>query len=143
MRPEFKGIAMSVPVTVASADAGKLLLRLSVGILVLLHGIAKVTGGADGIVGMVEKAGLPGSFGYAVYIGEVIAPLAMILGVWTRLAALIVALNMVVAILLAHSGELFTLTRSGGWALELQGMFLFTALAVALIGPGRYALTRS
>ncbi len=134
---------MSVPITVASADAGKLLLRLSVGILVLLHGIAKVTGGADGIVGMVEKAGLPGSFGYAVYIGEVIAPLAMILGVWTRLAALVVALNMVVAILLAHSGELFTLTRGGGWALELQGMFLLTALAVALIGPGRYALTRS
>jgi len=134
---------MSVPITVASADAGKLLLRLSVGILVLLHGIAKVTGGADGIVGMVEKAGLPGSFGYAVYIGEVIAPLAMILGVWTRLAALIVALNMVVAILLAHSGEILTLTRSGGWALELQGMFLLNALAVALIGPGRYALTRS
>jgi len=134
---------MSVPITVASADAGKLLLRLSVGILVLLHGIAKVTGGADGVVGMVEKAGLPGSFGYAVYIGEVIAPLAMILGVWTRVAALIVAANMVVAILLAHSGEIFTLTRSGGWALELQGMFLFTALAVALIGPGRYALTGS
>jgi len=134
---------MSVPITVASADAGKLLLRLSVGILVLLHGIAKVTGGADGVVGMVEKAGLPGSFGYAVYIGEVIAPLAMILGVWTRLAALIVALNMVVAILLAHSGEILTLTRSGGWALELQGMFLLNALAVALIGPGRYALTRS
>ena len=134
---------MSVPITVASADAGKLLLRLSVGILVLLHGIAKVTGGADGVVGMVEKAGLPGSFGYAVYIGEVIAPLAMILGVWTRLAALVVALTMVVAILLAHSGELFTLTRGGGWALELQGMFLLTALAVALIGPGRYALTRS
>lgn len=134
---------MSVPITVASADAGKLLLRLSVGILVLLHGIAKVTGGADGIVGMVEKAGLPGSFGYAVYIGEVIAPLAMILGVWTRVAALIVAANMVVAILLAHSGEILTLTRSGGWALELQGMFLLNALAVALIGPGRYALTRS
>ena len=134
---------MSVPITVASADAGKLLLRLSVGILVLLHGIAKVTGGADGVVGMVEKAGLPGSFGYAVYIGEVIAPLAMILGVWTRLAALVVALNMAVAILLAHSGEILTLTRGGGWALELQGMFLLTALAVALIGPGRYALTRS
>jgi putative oxidoreductase len=134
---------MSVPITVATADAGKLLLRLGVGILVLLHGVAKVVGGPDYIVGAVEKAGLPGSFGYAVYLGEVIAPLAMILGVWTRIAALIVAANMAVAIVLVHSAELFTLTRGGGWALELQGMFLLTALAVALIGPGRYALSRS
>ena len=134
---------MRVPITVATADVGKLLLRLTVGILVLLHGIAKVAGGVEGIVGMVEKAGLPGSFGYAVYLGEVVAPFAMILGAWTRIAALVVALNMGVAILLVHSAELFTLTRSGGWALELQGMFLFTALAVALIGPGRYAVTRS
>jgi len=134
---------MSTPVTVASADAGKLLLRLTVGALVLLHGIAKVLAGPAFVVGLVEKLGMPGAFGYAVYLGEVIAPLAMILGLWTRIAALIVALSMVAAILLVHMGELFTLGQSGGWALELQGMFLFTALAVALIGPGRYAISRS
>ncbi|HEX6267797.1 MAG TPA: DoxX family protein [Burkholderiales bacterium] len=133
---------MSTTVTVASADAGKLLLRLAVGILVLLHGIAKVASGPAFVVGLVEKIGMPGAFGYAVYLGEVIAPLAMILGLWTRVAALIVALNMVVAVLLVHMGEIFTLTKTGGWALELQGMFLFTALAVAMIGPGRYALMR-
>ena len=133
---------MSITVTVAAADAGKLLLRLSVGTLILLHGIAKIFSGPAGIIGMVERAGLPGELGYAVYLGEVIAPLAMILGLWTRLAALVVVINMAVAIALAHMNELFALTRSGGWALELQGMFLFTALAVALIGPGRYALMR-
>jgi putative oxidoreductase len=133
---------MSMTVTVAAADAGKLLLRLTVGGLVLLHGIAKVIGGPDYIVGVVEKAGLPGSLGYAVYLGEVVAPLAMILGVWTRIAALVVAANMAVAVALVHMHELFALSRTGGWALELQGMFFFTALAVAMIGPGRYALTR-
>jgi uncharacterized membrane protein YphA (DoxX/SURF4 family) len=133
---------MSLPVTVASADAGKLLLRLTVGILLLLHGLAKVGSGPDMIVGMVEKAGLPASFGYAVYLGEVIAPLALIFGVWTRIAALVVVANMVVAIALVHMGELFTRNEGGGWSLELQGFFLFTALAIALIGPGRYALTR-
>jgi putative oxidoreductase len=133
---------MSTTVTVAAADAGKLLLRLTVGGLILLHGIAKVIGGPDYIVGVVEKAGLPGSFGYAVYVGEVVAPLAMILGVWTRIAALVVAANMAVAVALVHMHELFALSRTGGWALELQGMFFFTALAVAMIGPGRYALTR-
>jgi putative oxidoreductase len=134
---------MSTPVTVASADAGKLLLRLTVGLLVLLHGIAKIVGGPDYIIGTVEKAGLPGWLGYAVYLGEVVAPIAMILGVWTRVAALVVAANMAVAIALVHMGELFLLSKTGGWALELQGMFLFTALAVAMIGPGRYAVTRS
>jgi putative oxidoreductase len=129
--------------TVVSADAGKLLLRLTVGILLLLHGIAKVIGGPASIVALVEKLGMPGSLGYAVYLGEVVAPLALILGVWTRIAALVVALNMGVAIALVHMGELFSLNDGGGWALELQGMFLFSALAVALIGPGRYALTES
>ena len=129
--------------TVVSADAGKLLLRLTVGILLLLHGIAKVIGGPAFIVALVEKLGMPGSFGYAVYLGEVVAPLALILGVWTRIAALVVALNMVVAIALVHMGELFSLNQGGGWALELQGLFLFGALAAALIGPGRYALMES
>jgi putative oxidoreductase len=133
---------MSTPVTVASADAGKLLLRLALGILVLMHGLAKVGSGPGDIVSMAEKVGLPGSFAYAVYLGEVVAPIALIVGVWTRLAALVVAINMTVAVALAHMGELLSRNEAGGWALELQGMFLFTALAIALIGPGRYAMTR-
>jgi putative oxidoreductase len=134
---------MSTTVTVACADAGKLLLRLTVGLLVLLHGVAKIVGGPAFIVALVEKMGLPGVFGYAVYLGEVLAPLLLILGLWTRIAALIVAINMAVAIALVHMAELFSRNQGGGWALELQGMFLFTALAIALIGPGRFALTRS
>jgi putative oxidoreductase len=106
----------------------------------LLHGIAKIMGGVDGIVGMVGKAGLPAAFGYLVYVGEVLAPLLLIVGLWTRLAALVVAINMVVAIVLVHMGDLFNLTKQGGWALELQGMFLFTAIAVALLGAGRFSV---
>jgi putative oxidoreductase len=123
-----------------SEDTGKLILRVSLGVMILLHGIAKIMGGVDGIVGMVGKAGLPGAFGYLVYVGEVLAPLLLIVGLWTRLAALIVAINMVVAIVLVHMSDLFTLTKQGGWALELQGMFLFTAIAVALLGAGRFSV---
>ena len=43
----------------ATDDAGKLVLRLTLGILILLHGIAKITGGVGPILGMVAKAGLP------------------------------------------------------------------------------------
>ena len=121
-------------------DAGKLVLRVTVGVLVLLHGIAKIANGPDHILGLMEKIGMPPELGYAVYIGEVIAPVLLIVGLFTRPAALIVAINMIVAIYLVHMNELFALGKTGGWALELQGMFLFGALAVALLGAGRYSV---
>ena len=121
-------------------DIGKLILRLVLGISVLLHGIAKLTGGIGFITSVVAKAGLPSFVAYGVYLGEVIAPLLVIFGWYSRAGAVLIALNMVFAIALAHSGQLFALGQSGGWALELQGMFLFTAVAVALLGPGRFSL---
>ena len=130
----------SIPAAADRGDAGKLLLRVVLGVLILLHGIAKLKGGPDFIVGTVVKAGLPAVFGYFVYVGEVLAPLLLIAGLWTRAAAGIVAINMVVAVLLVHMNELFTLSKTGGWALELQGMFFFAAVAVALLGAGRYSV---
>ncbi|MFC5478282.1 DoxX family protein [Massilia suwonensis] len=121
-------------------DGGKLLLRAVLAILILFHGVSKLIGGIDPIVGMVTKAGLPAVFAYGVYIGEVVAPLLILVGVFTRAAALVVAINMVVALLLAHTSQFFTMGATGGWALELQGMYLGGALAVALLGAGRYSL---
>lgn len=123
-----------------SEDVGKLILRVALAILILLHGVAKITGGVGNIAGMLEKNGLPGALAYLVFVGEVIAPILLLIGAWTRLAALIVAGNMVVAIGLVHMAELFTLGKQGGWALELQGMFLFSAIALIFLGAGRYSL---
>ena len=123
-------------------DLGRFVLRVTLGLLVLLHGIAKITGGIDPIVGMVQGAGLPGFLAYGAYVGEVIAPVLLIVGFQTRLAAILVAVNMLFAIGLAHRAELFTLNQGGGWSLELQGMFLFTAVAIALLGAGRFSLDR-
>lgn len=121
-------------------DTGKLLLRAVLALLLLFHGMSKLIGGIGFITGMLEKAGLPGAFGYLVYIGEVVAPLLILIGVFTRPAALIVAVNMVVALLLVHTSQFFSLNETGGWALELQGMYLGAALAVALLGAGRYSV---
>ncbi len=121
-------------------DLGKLVLRLTLGILILLHGISKLLNGIGGIEGMVAAQGLPAFLAWAVYIGEVVAPLLLIFGIYARLGGLLIAANMVVAIMLAHSKQLFTLTGSGGWSLELQGMFLATGLAIALLGAGRYSV---
>jgi len=121
-------------------DAGRLVLRLAVGILILLHGIAKLSGPLDPIMGMLATAGLLPMLAYGVYVGEILAPILIIIGVWTRPAAIVVAINMVFAVLLAHSSELFTLGSQGGYALELQALFLFAAVAIALLGAGRLSV---
>jgi putative oxidoreductase len=123
-------------------DSGLLLLRLTLGVLILLHGLAKLTGDIGGIQGMLQQIGLPAALAYGVYIGEIIAPLLLIAGWFARVAAIVIAINMVFALLLAHRGEFFTLTQQGGWALELQGMFLLTAVALALTGPGNFSINQ-
>ena len=124
----------------SSEDLGKLILRGTLAALILFHGISKLMGGVDFIAGMVTKAGLPPAFAYLVYVGEVVAPLMILLGVWTRIAALVIATNMIVAVLLVHTGEFFTLSKTGGWTLELQAMFFIAALVIALQGAGRYSV---
>lgn len=124
----------------ATEDQGKLLLRALLAILLLFHGISKLHGGIGFITGLLDKVGLPHVFGYGVFVGEVLAPLLMLVGLFTRAAALVVAINMIVALLLVHTSQFFSLNETGGWALELQGMYLGAAIAVALLGAGRYSL---
>lgn len=121
-------------------DFGKLLLRLTLGTLILFHGINKISQGISGIEGMVQGIGLPASAAYGVYLGEIMGPVLLVLGWYARIGAGLIAINMLFAIGLAHRAELFNLTPHGGWALELQGMFLFTALALVFTGPGRFSL---
>ncbi|MEO7337717.1 MAG: DoxX family protein, partial [Caldimonas sp.] len=121
-------------------DTGKLILRVTLGILILFHGVSKIVGGIGFVSGALTKMGMPAGIGYLVYVGEVVAPLMLIIGVWTRPAALVIAINMVVAVLLAHTSQLFTMSKSGGYALELQAMYLFTAIAIAFLGAGRYSV---
>ena len=124
-------------------STGKLILRVTLGILILLHGISKLTGDIDWLDGALADAGLPESFKYGVYVGEVLAPLAVIAGFYSRIGAWLVAVNMLFAFGLAPGAELFVIDpQSGGLALELQYMFFFSAIAVALIGPGRYAFNQ-
>jgi putative oxidoreductase len=125
---------------IRSDDTGKLVLRLAIGILILLHGIAKINGGVGFLSNSLASHGLPGALAYLVYIGEIVAPVLLIIGLYTRPAAWIVVINMLVAIWLVHMKELGMLNKQGGWALELQGMFLFGALAVAFLGAGRFSI---
>lgn len=123
-----------------NADFGKLVLRLTLGGLLLFHGISKLINGIGFIEGLLAGHGIPAFFAYGVFIGELLAPLMVILGYHTRIGALLIAFNMLVAIALAHSHELMRLAANGGWALELPGFFLLTAVALIFLGPGRYKM---
>ena len=122
-------------------DLGLLILRISVGGLMLLHGIAKLQHGVGFIAQVVEGAGLPSFITYGVYVGEVIAPLLIILGYSTRAASVIFAGNCLVAALLVHSQDIFTLNNQGGWTVELLGLYFFGAVALVFTGGGKYALS--
>lgn len=123
-----------------NADLGKLLIRLTVGGLILFHGIAKVINGLGFVEGLLASHGLPTELAWGVYLGEVVGPLMVILGYQTRIGAMLIVINMIVALALAHTNEFLALSRTGGLALELQLFFLLNAAAVIFLGPGKYKL---
>lgn len=112
---------------------GVLLLRFTVAGLMLFHGVAKLRSGLGGIESILSGLGLPTWFSYGVLVGEILAPLLILVGVWVRPAALVMAFNMIVAVGLAHPTDLFTIGRTGGYGLELQAFFFLCSIAVALL----------
>lgn len=123
-------------------DLGKLLLRVTVGVLLLLHGISKLSSGVGWMAGALGALGLPAIIGYGAYIGEVVAPLLAIAGKFTRPAGLVIAVNMVAAVAIARRDAAFTLSQGGAWAIELEVLFLLGGLLMCLFGAGRYSVSR-
>lgn len=137
-----KSLLNSVNKMFSNDDLGKLLLRFAVGGLMLFHGIHKLIDGVGGIGGMLAAKGLPEFIAYGVLVGEVVAPILIILGILTRPAALTLAFTMVVAWLMVGLGKTWALDKTGAWAIESLVYFFIAALALAWLGAGRYALGR-
>ena len=127
-----------------SDDLGKLLLRLTVGILMLFHGVTALLqpGVIEMLTGIFDRHGLPEAMVYALLAAEVVAPLMIILGFYARAGALLLALSMMVALWLQFSGVYLQAVDIGGQFLELQVLYLLGALSIALLGSGRFALIR-
>lgn len=122
-------------------DLGKLLLRVACAGLLLMHGSHSAIHGVDHIKRMLAANGIPESLAYLNLIGEVVAPLMMIIGFRARIAGLIIAFNMLSSVLIAHRDIMFSRNDFGGWMIELNVFFFLTALSVAFLGAGRYALS--
>lgn len=126
------------------SDFGKLLLRLMLGCLMLFHGIAKVNGGISMIINKVTQDGFPEFFAYGVYIGEVIAPILLIIGLQTRLASFVIATTMGFAIYLVHSNDIFSVSpTTGAWVIELQMLYLLSALSLMFLGAGKFSFDKN
>jgi putative oxidoreductase len=134
---------LSMASLLKSDNLGKLLIRITVGGLMLFHGVSKLLHGVGGVENILVARGWPGPIAYGVYLAEIIAPILIIVGFRTRLAALIVALEMILAIVLAHSKSVFALKAAGGgWAIELEVFFLLASVALFFMGAGSYAASK-
>jgi putative oxidoreductase len=123
-------------------NGGKLILRVMIGFMLLLHGISKMKGGVDWMGDMLAAHHLPGFIRYGVYIGEVVAPALLIIGMFSRPAGLVVAFNMFMAVLLARSADMFAVGQSGGWKIEVEMLFALGGIAVYCLGAGKYSVSR-
>lgn len=122
-----------------TAPYAALLLRVSMGVLLLAHGLLlKVfTFTISGTVGYFESIGYPGFFAYLVILGEIGGGLALILGVWTRTISLLL-LPILIGATLQHAGNGWVFSgENGGW--EFPAFWTVMLVVQALLGDGAHA----
>jgi putative oxidoreductase len=121
-------------------DFGKLILRITLGGLLLFHGIHKLLNGIAPIKAMVAAHGIPEIAAYGVYLGEIAGPLMVLLGLFARIGGALIAVNMLVAVFLAGMAQAMTFNAMGGYGLELEAFYFWSAVAVMFLGAGRLSI---
>jgi putative oxidoreductase len=124
-----------------NSDLALLVLRVVLGIIMIYHGWPKLTdlgGTIEGFTGM----GIPAPAVAAIFatVAEVVGGLLMVLGAFTDIAGLMFAIDMLGAITFVHAKNGFSVAKGG---VEWPLLLLAAALAIALAGPGKYAVGRS
>ena len=115
---------------------GLLVLRLVLALIFFSHGYPKVTHSAPGMQAFFVEHGLPGYFVYISGVMEVFGALLLALGVFTRVAALLLAIEMGVAIWKVHSGGGYLAVHN----YEFPLVMLAASFALATVGAGRLSL---
>jgi putative oxidoreductase len=134
---------MTSAAVLRSDDLGKLFLRLAVGGTMLFHGYFKLLNGVDWIKGMLAGMAIPGFMAYGVYLAEIVAPILLILGYRARIGAILVMVDMIVAVFLVFRTQLFAVKEAGGgWMIELEALLFLASLTIFFTGGGKYAVTK-
>jgi putative oxidoreductase len=123
------------------APYGALLLRISMGVLFILHGLyLKVfLFGMAGVAKYFASMGLPEWFAWAVMLYETIGGLALILGVYARWVAVLLGVHLLFAAYLGHGTHGWIFTAKGG-GYEYPVFWAIACFALALLGSGARAL---
>lgn len=120
-------------------DLGILFIRLGLGVCLFMHGYSKVLNGLAGVKLLLTKAGLPEILAYGAYIGEILAPLMLIIGFYSRVAAIFV-LSLAIFILYLAYPNLLELSAHGGFKAEILYLYIAIALSIVFTGSGKYAI---
>ncbi|MBW2936761.1 DoxX family protein [Aureisphaera sp. CAU 1614] len=122
---------------------GLFLLRASIAFTMLLYGINKLIFGIEYIKDLLDQYGLPTFLSYGVFIGEIIAPILIIIGLRAKLAGLFFGIFCFIAILLDRIPDVLSLNENGGWSIGLIFIYMIFGLSIFFIGAGKYALSTS
>ncbi|WP_313814049.1 DoxX family protein [Glutamicibacter sp.] len=122
------------------ASAGLLVLRVALGVILTAHGWQKFSQYTiAGTTSSFEQMGIPAASVVAPIVAsiELAGGIAVILGVFSRIFAALIALDMLGALFTVHlSAGIFV--DQGGY--ELVAILAAAAIAIALAGPGKFAL---
>lgn len=124
-------------------DLGILFARLGLGVCLFMHGFAKILHGIGGVKSILTKAGLPEVMAYGSYIGEVVAPIMIILGIFSRIGALLVIGTSLTIMYAYHGlGNLLDLASTGGFKAEILYLYIALSLCIIFSGSGKYAIRK-
>lgn len=122
-------------------NLGILFIRLGLGICLFMHGFHKILNSIGDVKSILVSSKLPEFLVYFVYLCEVVAPIMIILGIFSRVASCFVLCNCFV-ILYAYNGflNLLDLTTIGGFKAEIVYLYICICLCLLFSGSGKFAL---
>ena len=126
-----------------TARYGLAILRVVLGIAMLVHGWSKLSGGVDNVAGFFGgMLGIPapGLMAWVVTIVELVGGILLVVGFLTHIAGILIALDMLGAILFAYLLRGAPFIENGQISWEREAVFAAAALCIALAGPGAWSV---
>lgn len=125
-----------------TAPFGLMILRVVLGIAFAVHGWSKLSGGVDGVAGFFGSLGIPAPalIAWVVTIVELVGGIFLIVGFLTQIVGILLAIDMVGAIIYAFISRGAPFIEQGSITWEKEAVFGAAALCLALAGPGIWSV---